>query len=142
LLREVQTHPWRGDVYHLSFFAVAGHGDLQVTVPINFVGEAVGVKTDRGSLDTVLTELEVQSPPDRIPETIEVDVSNLAVGDAIKVSDLALPSGIEVVGEPDRVVVSVLPPLTAADADEEAVSPEVAKALEAMGGAETAAEAE
>jgi large subunit ribosomal protein L25 len=108
LIREVQTHPWRNYVYHLSFFSVAAQESLQVTVPLHFVGTAIGVKNEGGTLDTVLTELEVACAPDNIPETIEVDVSNLRVGDALHVNQLKLPTGIEVLGEGDRIVVSVL----------------------------------
>jgi large subunit ribosomal protein L25 len=108
LIREVQTHPWRGDLYHLSFFSVAAQDSLQVTVPFHFVGTSVGVKPEGGALDTVLTELEVACAPDNIPESIEIDVTNLHIGDAVHVRDLKLPRGVEAVGEPDRVIVSVL----------------------------------
>jgi large subunit ribosomal protein L25 len=108
LLREVQSHPWRGWLYHLSFFAIAGHGNLETRVRLHFVGEAIGVKRDGGSLDTVLTELQVQSPPESIPESIEIDVSQMEVGDALHVHELPLPAGVIAMGEPDRVVVSIL----------------------------------
>jgi large subunit ribosomal protein L25 len=108
LLREVQTHPWRRSIYHLSFFSIGSQSSVEVTVPINFIGEAVGVKTGGGALDTVLTELQVQCDPEAIPETIEVDVTNFQVGDSIHVHELKLPKGVVAVGEPDRVVVSVL----------------------------------
>ncbi|WP_416675561.1 50S ribosomal protein L25/general stress protein Ctc [Egbenema bharatensis] len=108
LIREVQTHPWRGDLYHLSFFSVAAQDSLQVTVPFHFVGTAVGVKPEGGALDTVLTELEVSCAPDNIPESIEIDVTNLHIGDALHVRELKLPKGVEAVGEPDRVIVSIL----------------------------------
>jgi large subunit ribosomal protein L25 len=81
---------------------------LQVTVPLHFVGTAVGVKPEGGALDTVLTELEVSCAPDNIPESIEIDVTNLHIGDALHVNELKLPKGVEVVGEPERVIVSVL----------------------------------
>jgi large subunit ribosomal protein L25 len=108
LLREVQTHPWRRSIYHLSFFSIGSQSSVEVTVPINFIGEAVGVKTGGGALDTVLTELQVQCDPEAIPETIEVDVTDFQVGDSIHVHELKLPKGVVAVGEPDRVVVSVL----------------------------------
>lgn len=110
LLREVQSHPWRGDLYHLSFFSVGSQSSIEVTTPLHFVGEAVGVKQGGGTLDTVLTELAVVCAPNDVPDTIEVDVSNLNVGDALHVHELALPSGVTAVGEADRVVVSVLAP--------------------------------
>ncbi|PSB05632.1 50S ribosomal protein L25 [filamentous cyanobacterium CCP2] len=123
LIREVQSHPWRGDLYHLSFFSVAAQDSLQVTVPLHFVGTAVGVKPEGGSLDTVLTELEVACAPDNIPESIEIDVTNLHIGDALHVNELKLPEGVEAVGEPDRVIVSILGKggQVAAAADEEAI---------------------
>ncbi|MFM7427585.1 MAG: 50S ribosomal protein L25/general stress protein Ctc [Elainella sp.] len=108
LLREVQSHPWRGSLYHLSFFSVGSHATIEVTVPLHFVGEAVGVKQNGGTLDAVLTELTVVCAPSAVPEAIEVDISSLDLGNALHVNELSLPSGVTVVGEADRVVVSVL----------------------------------
>ncbi|MBD2459967.1 50S ribosomal protein L25/general stress protein Ctc [Oscillatoria sp. FACHB-1407] len=117
LLKEVQSHPWKGNLYHLSFFSIGSQGSLTVTVPIHFSGEAVGVKTFGGILDTVIMQLEVQSPPDRIPESIEVDVSELNVGDSLHVNQLPLPEGVVALGEGERVVVSVLQSKTAQQAE-------------------------
>lgn len=108
LLREVQKHPWRGYLYHLSFFSIGSQETIQVTVPLHFVGTAVGVKLEGGGLDTVLTELEVSCAPNNILETIEVDISNLRVGESIHVNELTLPAGIEVLGEGDRVIAIIL----------------------------------
>lgn len=108
LLREVQAHPWRGSLYHLSFFSVGQQESLQVTVPLHFVGTSVGVKQEGGSLDTVLNGLEIACAPGNIPETIEVDVSEMHPGDAIHVGDLKVPAGVTILGDPDRVVVTVL----------------------------------
>ncbi|MBD1810489.1 50S ribosomal protein L25/general stress protein Ctc [Microcoleus vaginatus DQ-U2] len=108
LLREVQVHPWKGYPYHLSFFSVATQDSLEVELPLRFVGEAVGVKLEGGILDTVLTQLPAKCKPDSIPEAIEVDISNLKVGDAVHIHELVLPAGVEALGEPDQVVVTVL----------------------------------
>jgi large subunit ribosomal protein L25 len=137
LLREVQAHPWKtGILYHLSFFSVAAQDSLAVDVPLHFVGDSPGVKAG-GALDTVLTELHVQCAPADIPEGIEIDVSNLNVGDALHVHELVLPKGVEALGEPDRVVVSVLSPRTTAGADTvedaSAIDTELATKLEALG---------
>lgn len=110
LLREVQMHPAKGWPYHLSFFAVAGHGSMTVEVPLHFVGEAVGVKLEGGVLDPVLTEIQVQCLPDNIPDAIEIDVSNMHVGDSLKVDELVLPPDVTVVGEPERIVFTILTP--------------------------------
>jgi large subunit ribosomal protein L25 len=108
LLREVQVHPWKGFPYHLSFFAVGSQDSLEVELSLHFVGEAAGVKLGGGILDTVLTQLAVKCKPDSIPEAIEVDISNLNVGDALHIHELSLPEGVVALGEPNQVVVSVL----------------------------------
>ncbi|HEY9830018.1 MAG TPA: 50S ribosomal protein L25/general stress protein Ctc [Stenomitos sp.] len=107
LLREVQTHPWkRSQVYHLSFFSVASQDSLEVTVPLHFVGQAVGIKSG-GILDPVITEIQVQCAPGDIPESIDVDVSNLEIGDSLHVRDLILPQGITPMLEPETTIVIV-----------------------------------
>ncbi|MEH2398849.1 50S ribosomal protein L25/general stress protein Ctc [Nostoc sp.] len=120
LLRELQIHPAKGTPYHLSFFAVAGHGDTTVEVPLRYVGTAVGVKQEGGFLDTVITELQVSCAPENIPEIIEIDVSNLQIGDSLRIHELILPEGITVLGDTERVVVSVSQPQISAAAEDEA----------------------
>jgi large subunit ribosomal protein L25 len=107
LLREIQSHPWKQNLYHLSFFSVSAHGVLEITVPLHFVGESHGVKQESGILNTELTELEVKCLPDRIPEGIDVDITDLKVGDSLHVHELKLPEGVIAVGEDSRVVAQV-----------------------------------
>ena len=108
LLREVQTHPAKGTPYHLSFFAVAGHGNTDVEVPLRFLGEPVGVKLEGGVLDTQMTQLQVSCAPENIPEAIEINVSEMKVGDSLHIEELILPEGVKALAEPGQVVVSVL----------------------------------
>ncbi|MBD2679167.1 MULTISPECIES: 50S ribosomal protein L25/general stress protein Ctc [Nostoc] len=119
LIRELQVHPAKGTPYHLSFFAVAGHGDTNVEVRLRYVGEPVGVKQEGGVLDTVVTELQVSCAPENIPEFIEIDVSNLKIGDNLHISDISFPDGVTPLAESERVLVSVLPPQINAAAEEE-----------------------
>ncbi len=119
LIRELQVHPAKGTPYHLSFFAVAGHGDTTVEVPLRFVGDAIGVKQEGGVLDTVVTELQVSCAPENIPEVIEIDVANLKIGDTLHISDISFPQGVTPLAESERVLVSVLPPQINAAAEEE-----------------------
>ncbi|HAA32395.1 MAG TPA: 50S ribosomal protein L25 [Cyanobacteria bacterium UBA8553] len=117
LLREVQTHPWKkAELYHISFFSVAAQDSLEVVVPLHFVGEAVGVKEEGGVLEPILTELQVQCAPDKIPETIEIDVSNLKGGDILRVEELVLPQGVTALNEPDTTVVTITAPLSVTEA--------------------------
>ncbi|HEY9852236.1 MAG TPA: 50S ribosomal protein L25/general stress protein Ctc [Leptolyngbyaceae cyanobacterium] len=108
ILREVQSHPTKGYPYHLSFFSVSAHGAIEVEIPLHFVGEAKGVKLNGGMLDTVITALAVKCLPDSIPEHIEVDVSNLGIGDAIHLNELNLPAGVTALATTNEVLVSVL----------------------------------
>ena len=120
LLREIQSHPWKRHLYHLSFFSVSAESVLEITVPLHFVGEAYGVKQESGVMETELTELVVKCLPDRIPQSIEIDVTSLKVGDALHVHELPLPEGVTAQGEASRVVVMIS--ATRAGAGEEATA--------------------
>lgn len=108
LLREVQTHPWKGFPYHLSFFSIASQSSIKVVMPLKFTGEAIGVKQQGGILETRTTEIEVECAPDNIPEAIEVDVSELQVGKALHVKELVLPAGVKAASEPEQILATVL----------------------------------
>lgn len=120
LLREVQKHPAKGSLYHLSFFAVAGQDSIDVEVPIHFVGDAPGVKLEGGVLDPVLSELQVRCAPDNIPDVIEIDISQLHLKDTLYVHQVVLPEGITVLGDSERTVATLLPPQVNAAAEDEA----------------------
>ncbi|MBD1874203.1 50S ribosomal protein L25/general stress protein Ctc [Nodosilinea sp. FACHB-131] len=108
LLREVQAHPWKKVVYHLSFFAVKAQDFVEVGVALNFVGEPTGVKDEGGVLNTEINEVTVKCKAIDIPEVIEVDVSGLAVGDSLTVADLVLPEGAVVAGDQTQTIATVL----------------------------------
>ncbi|NJM71644.1 MAG: 50S ribosomal protein L25/general stress protein Ctc [Cyanobacteria bacterium CRU_2_1] len=122
LLREVQSHPTKRTPYHLSFFAVAGHGDADVGVRVNFVGEPIGVKLEGGVLDTQMTLLPLRCALENIPEAIEIDVSNMHIGDSLTVEQLILPAGTRYMGEPGQFVVTVLPPQVSSDTETQSVT--------------------
>ena len=108
LIREVQTHPWRGFPYHVSFFAVADHGSLEVDVPLNFIGIPKGVRESGGSFDPSMASLHVKCIAAQIPESIDVDVTNLGSGESLNVSQIVLPPGVEAQDDGDRVVATVM----------------------------------
>jgi large subunit ribosomal protein L25 len=121
LLREVQTHPWKREVYHLSFFSVAATDTLQVVVPLHFVGDPVGVK-EGGVLDPVITELQIQCVADSIPEVIEIDVSNLGAGEGLRVGEITLPAGVTALNEPNETVVTITATRAATETSEESAA--------------------
>lgn len=120
LIREVQAHPWKKTLYHLSFFSVGTHSSVEVTVPLNLVGDSVGVKLG-GIIDQMMNELKVQCAPSDIPESIDIDVSQMDIGTTFLVGELVLPGGIAALDESDRAVFSILAPakLTSEAAEEE-----------------------
>lgn len=129
LIRELQRHPFREEFVHIDFFHVAMDEKIYVEVPIIVHGTAEGVKNKGGVLDHQLRELGVYCLPGNIPERIDVDVSELDIGDSIHVRDLELPD-IEIESDLDRAVVTVLAPTvmeeTAEEAEaREAIEPEV-----------------
>ncbi|NJM85478.1 MAG: 50S ribosomal protein L25/general stress protein Ctc [Leptolyngbyaceae cyanobacterium SL_1_1] len=119
LLREVQTHPWKNIIEHVSFFSIAAQDEVEVVVPLSYVGEAAGVSNDGGTLDTLVNDLAIKCPPGSIPETIEIDVSNLQVGDILRISDLTLPAGVIAVADLEKSVVTVLSPTVGAESEAE-----------------------
>jgi large subunit ribosomal protein L25 len=107
LLREVQSHPWKNNIFHVSFFSVATHGRLDITVPIKLIGESGGVKRG-GLLEQLVTELQVQCQAAQIPESIDIDLSDLDVGAVIHVGQLNVPEGIAVMDDPDKIVLTII----------------------------------
>lgn len=140
LIREVQSHPWRRTLYHLSFFAVGGQDSVEVVVPIHLVGDAVGVKNG-GILDQIMTETTVQCAPDSIPESIEIDVSEMEVGTVLHVDEITVPAGVTIMDEARRTVLSVVTPTMPQTEETEEVS-EIGALLEDLPEEETAEESE
>jgi len=112
LLRDIQMHPWRAAVVHVDFQRVAKDKKIHMKVPLHFINAdiAPGVKASGGTVNHVLTELEVICLPDDLPSFVEVDLANLELGHPIHLSDLKLPAGVvstQLRAGDDAVVASV-----------------------------------
>lgn len=107
LLAEVQRDPLTGRVLHVDFRQVNLNEPIRAEVPVVLVGESEAVRAG-GVLSQLLDTVEVRCLPDRLPEEIRVDVSKLEIGDKLTVGELSVPEGVEVLDEPDAVVVTVL----------------------------------
>ena len=106
MAREIQRHPVRGTVAHVDFQVVDLNRAVVVEVPVRIVGDAVEVRHADWEVDQVMFNIEVEARPDQIPNFIEVDVSALTPGAAIRLGDLTLPEGVEAVGDASLSVVS------------------------------------
>ena len=109
LVKELQREPVRGGVVHADLFEIDTAERISVSVPVHLTGIAEGV-TMGGLIDHVLREIDLDCLPNAIPDSFEVDVTHLQVGDAIHVSDLAVPEGIHIQTNADLAVVSVVTP--------------------------------
>jgi large subunit ribosomal protein L25 len=122
LVQSVQRDAIKGSVDHIDFQEVERGHSFNTHVSVHLVGEAdcIGVKRDGGVIDHKTHQIDIRCRPSNLPEHVEVDVSNLAVGDAIHIRDLAALEGVEFLGEPAQVLVSCQPPTVATAAEEEA----------------------
>ncbi len=123
LIREVQAHPWKRTLNHLSFFTVSADQQVEIVVPVVLIGEAIGIK-EGGIVEQIMTELKIVCAADKIPESIEVDVSNFEIGKLLHVGEIALPEGAIVLDDPERTAISVVVPAKPVT-EEETVETEV-----------------
>jgi len=96
ILRDIQRHPAKPIIMHMDFLRVSDDQEISIHVPLHFLGEDVchGVKMEGGQISHQMIEVEVTCLPKLIPEFIEVDVSELHIGDSIHLSDVKVPEGI------------------------------------------------
>ena len=108
ILKDLQVDPIKDSLLHADFYRIAMDVAIRVTVPINIRGEARGVKVDGGILELITREIEVECLPGDIPERIDVDVSDLGLNGALRVSDLPANAKVKILESPDQVVVHVV----------------------------------
>jgi large subunit ribosomal protein L25 len=123
--------PLKGKLLHIDMKRIAMDEKIRVKVPIHLTGEAMGVKQQGGILDHVLREVEIECLPGDIPSSLPVDVTNLAFGDVLRVSDLPHGGSLKFITDANQAVAHVT-----------AVKEEVAPAPEAVAADATAAPAE
>ena len=125
LLKDVQRHPYKQQILHLDFVRVVAGAELQVSVPLHFINEdvCVGVKSG-GIISHNDNEVLIACLPRHIPGNIEVDMSNLDIGDSVHLSGLTLPEGVRLVDlheahdDSDRQVVAVNAPRVEVEPEE------------------------
>ena len=128
LMREVQYHPVTEEVLHVDFYHIDLEQKISASVPITLIGHADGVKMG-GILEHTLRELEIECVAKKMPESVELDVTNLELGHSYHVRDLVLDGDVHVVTDPGRTVASIVTPK---------LREEVAPAEEAVPGEEAA----
>lgn len=124
VLKEVQKDPVQGKLIHLDFLAVSMRQELEVDVPVAVVGVSPGVK-EGGVLQQPIREIKVSAKPNDLPESVEVDISALAIGDTLTVGEIRDQSKYTILNEDEDVLVTVSAPVSEAEleADLEATEP-------------------
>lgn len=110
LLRDVQYDYLKSRPIHFDFQEVMMKELITVKVPIRIVGKAQGIQ-EGGILEEIMREIEVECLPASIPNAIDVDVTQLGIGDSLHISDLVLPEGVTLLQEPEQTIVTILSPV-------------------------------
>lgn len=124
IIREVQAHPWRRTLYHLSFFAVSKGQSLTLVVPLELTGEAKGFESG-GILEQNVTELNISCTSGNIPESIQIDITNFEVGTNLSVGEINLPEGVTLLDDTEQTVFSIVTPampVTTTESETETIS--------------------
>lgn len=136
MIKEVQRHPVKNNFWHVDLQRIALDKKVEVQIPVVLKGEAPGVKVQGGLLEHNLRRLTVSALPMDIPHEIEISISELKINEAIRVKDVKVSKKVELVDEPDMIVVSVA---VAKDAAADVVAKDAAAAASAAAAAPAAA---
>jgi large subunit ribosomal protein L25 len=126
LIRDYQVDPTKREMLHVDFFEVSLTEKVRVSVHVTTTGEAIGVKRDKGILQNLLREIEVECLPDKIPGHIKIDISGLEIGQSLHVGNLNLGEDVKILTDSTDVIANVIAPLI-----EEVATVEVAAPAEA-----------
>lgn len=116
ILRSVQRHPHKIKILHADFQRIDAHKPITMSLPVHFIGEeeCVGVKLDGGMISHLMNEVDVTCLPKDLPENIQLDVTNLHLGESLYLSNIELPEGVQITAfshgdehEHDNAVVAV-----------------------------------
>jgi large subunit ribosomal protein L25 len=107
VLKEYQQHPVKGLIMHVDLQEVRLDQPIHATVPLHIHGEPVGVK-EGGVLTQVTSELNVEALPMEVPEHLEADVSEMAIGDTLRLSAVTVPEGVKLLDDLEETVVATV----------------------------------
>jgi large subunit ribosomal protein L25 len=132
MVKDYQLDPVKGNLIHADLFEIAMDRLLELSVNVEIVGEAEGVKLTGGLMDIVTRAIDVECLPTDIPESIKVDVTALKINDYIRVKNLPENPKVRILTDPEVVIVTIVPPIkeeepVAAEAAAETAEPEVIK---------------
>lgn len=128
LLRELQRHPVSRKIEHADLQLVSANETIHARLPVVTVGTAMGVKELGAVMDVISHELEIEGPANKLPDSLEVDVTELGLHEHIVASQVKLPDGFKMITPPDTLVVAIEPSKTAQAVEDAAIAPALEQA--------------
>ena len=143
IIKDIQRHPIKRAVSHIDFQQVSLTEEITISVPLHLQGEAKAVLVEGGFVDPAVDTIDVVTTPGNMPSEIVIDVTEMQLGDVIRLGDITLPSGVTAAGDPDLLLVSTMAGTTEADtiAEGEAAAEGEAEAAEGDDTGEAAGDA-
>ena len=118
VVKEMQRHPIKRTVSHIDFLQVNMNEEITVSVPVRIEGEAKAVLSAGGLVDPAVDTIDVLTTPNNMPNEFVIDVTDMQLGDVIRLADVPMPAGVTATGDPEMPVVTVLQTRAAAAASE------------------------
>ena len=118
LIKDYAEDITNGDILHIDFYEIEQGKKLHTRIAIELVGSPIGVR-EGGILEHTLYEIDIECLPKDIPEHITIDVSNLAQGDSVHISEIPVPDGVKILNNADQTVASVTVPRAVVEEEEE-----------------------
>ena len=118
IIKSIQYHPMTEEIMHIDLYGVDMDTQVTVKVAINIIGQSIGIK-EGGVLNQNMSELEIECLPKDIPQNIEIDVSDLSIGDTLRLIDIKLNDNLKLIGEPDMLIASIVLPQKQEETTEE-----------------------
>jgi len=109
LIREIQIHPYRSELLHVDFLAIRKGEKVKLSVPVQITGVAPGVK-EGGIMEHLRHEVEIRTIPSRIPDVLELDSSEMGIGDQLTVADIVVSDDVEILTDISAAIAQVVPP--------------------------------
>ena len=118
VVKELQRHPIKRTVSHIDFLQVNMNEEITVSVPLRIEGEAKAVLAAGGLVDPAVDTIDVLTTPNNMPNEFVIDVTDMQLGDVVRLADVPMPAGVTATGDPEMPVVTVLQTRAAAAAAE------------------------
>ncbi|MFC2091333.1 50S ribosomal protein L25 [Elusimicrobiota bacterium] len=124
IIKEIQVHPITNKIIHVDLCQINLTEKIEVEVPVEVEGEAYGVKTEGGVLEHIIRAVKIKCLPTDIPDNFILNVTELKIGDALKISDLPRVKDVDILEDQDSLVINIVAPTELKESEEEALPEE------------------